>query len=169
VEQVDDLGGLGELAGGDVPDPGGPVAQDRELADVVRAAADALGLHKVRERGGGLEGGDDAGGFPVPDRESLVVEPVLGEEDGELDLAGAGAPVLALAFPAGCFPAGHGDAGAVDDGVELVRERRGRQRDQLAGGDEPGALAAGGRGGGAARLGGPLGPLDGQPDPGQFL
>ena len=68
VEQVDDLGGLGELGGGDVPDPGGAVAEDGELADVVRAAADALGLHQVPERGGGLEGGDVAGGGPVADR-----------------------------------------------------------------------------------------------------
>ena len=68
VEQVHDLGGLGELGGGDAPDPGGAVAEDGELADVVRAAADPLGLHQVRERGGGLEGGDDAGGCPVADR-----------------------------------------------------------------------------------------------------
>jgi hypothetical protein len=38
VEQVHDLGGFGELAAGDVPDPGGAVAEDGELADVVRAA-----------------------------------------------------------------------------------------------------------------------------------
>ena len=44
VEQVHDLGGLGELVGGDAPDPGGAVAEDGELADVVGAAADALGF-----------------------------------------------------------------------------------------------------------------------------
>jgi hypothetical protein len=76
VVEVDDLGGFGELAAGDVPDPGGTVAEDGELADVIGAA-----------------GGDVAGGVPVPDRVSLVVELVLGEEDGELDLAGAGAAV----------------------------------------------------------------------------
>ncbi|HEY6314824.1 MAG TPA: hypothetical protein VIY52_29035 [Streptosporangiaceae bacterium] len=38
VVQVDDLGGFGELAVGDVPDPGGAVARDRELADVIGAA-----------------------------------------------------------------------------------------------------------------------------------
>jgi hypothetical protein len=48
VEQVDDLGGLGELGGGDAPDPGRAVAEDGELADVVRAAPDPLGLHEVR-------------------------------------------------------------------------------------------------------------------------
>ena len=92
--------------------------------------------------GGGLEGGDDAGGRPVADRVAVLVELVLGEEDGELDLAGACPAVLALAVPPGGLLAGHGDAGAVDDGVELVRQRGRRQRDQLAGGDQPGALRA---------------------------
>ena len=45
VVEIDDLGGGGELAASDVPDPGGAVAEDGELADVVRAAADALSLH----------------------------------------------------------------------------------------------------------------------------
>ena len=73
-----DLGGLGELAGGDVPDPGGAVADDGELADVVRAAADALGLHEIRECGGGLEGGQVAGRLRVADGLALVIELVLG-------------------------------------------------------------------------------------------
>ena len=60
VEQVHDLGGLGKFGGGDVPDPGGAVAEDGELADVVRAAADALGFYQVRERARGLEGRDVA-------------------------------------------------------------------------------------------------------------
>ena len=84
VVEVDDLGGLGELVRGDAPDPGGAVAEDGELADVVRAAADPLGPHQAGERGGGLEGRDDAGGFPVPDRVAVLVELVLGEEDASL-------------------------------------------------------------------------------------
>ena len=48
------------------------------------------------EHGGGLERGHIAGGAPVPDRVSLAVDLVLGEEDGELDLAGAGAAVFPL-------------------------------------------------------------------------
>jgi len=100
VVEVDDVGGLRERGGGEVPDPGGAVADDGELADVVGAAADALGFDQVRERGGGLEGGDVAGRGPVADGVSLRVEFVLGEEDGELD-AGAGAAVLALALAAG--------------------------------------------------------------------
>jgi hypothetical protein len=101
VVEVHDLGGPGELAGGDAPDPGCAVAEDGELPDVVRAAADALGLDQAGERAGGLEGGDDAGGVPVADRAAVVAGPVLGEEDGELDLAGAGAPVFAFPLPAG--------------------------------------------------------------------
>jgi hypothetical protein len=53
VEQVHDPGGPGKLGGGDVPYPGGAVADDGELADMVGTAADALGLHQVREHAGG--------------------------------------------------------------------------------------------------------------------
>jgi hypothetical protein len=53
VVEADDLGGPGELRGGDVPDPGGAVAEDGELADVVRAAADAPGPDQVPERRAG--------------------------------------------------------------------------------------------------------------------
>src|SRR5579859_2107892 len=97
VEQVDDLGGFGELDGGDVPDPGGAVADDGELADVIGAAAGAFGFHQVREDSGGLERRDVAGRARIADRVALVIELVLGEEHAELDLAGAGAAVFALA------------------------------------------------------------------------
>jgi hypothetical protein len=101
MEQAGDLGGLGELATGDVPDPGDAVAQNRELADVTGAEASAFCFHEVREDAGGLEGGDVAAGIPVPDRVAVVIELVLGEEDGELDFAGAGAAVLSFTVPAG--------------------------------------------------------------------
>ena len=169
VEQVHDLGGFGEFRGGDVPDPGGAVAENRELADVARAAAGAFGFHEVREHGGGLEGGDVAGGVPVPDRIAVLVKPVLGEEDSELDLAGAGPAVFALAGPSGGLLRGHGHAGAVDDGIQLVRQRGRRQRDQFAGGDQGGALPGGGALRGAAGLGCPLHALGGQVHPGQVL
>jgi hypothetical protein len=120
---------------------GGTVADDGHLADVPCPAADALGLHEVAEGGGGLESGDVAGGGAVSHGVALVVELALGEEDGHLYLAGAGASVLALAVAALGFLAGYGDTGAVDDGVELVRQRLGRQRDNLAPGDEPGPAA----------------------------
>src|SRR6202012_3049178 len=97
VEQVHDAGGLGEGGGGEAPDPGGAVADDGQVTGVLGAAADAFFLDQVREEAGGLEGGDVAGGGPVADRVAAGVQGVLGEEDGELDLAGAGAAVLALA------------------------------------------------------------------------
>ena len=169
VVEVHDLGGLGELAAGDVPDPGGAVAEDRELADVIGAAADAFGLDQAGEHGRGLEGGDVAGGVPVPDRVAVIIELVLGEEHGELDLAGAGAAVLALAVPPRGLLRGHGHAGAVDDGIQLVRQRGRRQRHQFAGGDQRGPVPDGGGLRGAAGLGGPLDALGGQPHPGQVL
>jgi hypothetical protein len=85
------------------------------------------------EHGGGLERGHIAGGVPVPDRVALAVEPILGDEDGELDLAGAGPAVFALAGPPGGLLGGHGHAGAVDCRVELVRQRGWRERHERAG------------------------------------
>ncbi len=67
VVKVDDLGRFRDwvaATGGDAPDPGGAVAEDGELADVGRAAADALGPDQVPERRGRLEGRDDAGVGP---------------------------------------------------------------------------------------------------------
>ena len=78
---------------------------------------------------------------------------IMGEEDAELDLAGAGAAVVALAVPPGGFLRGHRHAGAVDRGVQLVRQRGRRQRHQFAGGDQRCQVPDGGSGGGAAVLG----------------
>ena len=61
VIEIDDLGRFGEFRGGDVPDPGGAVAEDGELPDAAGAAADAFCFHEAREHAGGLEGGDVAG------------------------------------------------------------------------------------------------------------
>ena len=66
-----------------------------------RAAGDTFGLDEVREHVHGLKGGDVAGRAGVPDGVPLVVELVLGEEDGEFDLAGPGPAVLALALASG--------------------------------------------------------------------
>jgi hypothetical protein len=55
VEHVDDLGGLGEVLGGEVPDPGGAVAQDGELADVPGAAPAGFGGHQHAEACGGAK------------------------------------------------------------------------------------------------------------------
>ena len=165
--EVHDLGGLGKFLRGDGPDPGGAVAEDGELPDVVRAAADALGLHQAREDAGRLEGGQVGRRSGVADGVALVVGLVLGEEHGELDLAGAGAAVLALAVPAGGLLRGDRDAGAVDGGIHLVRQRRRRQRHQRAGGDECGPAPVGRGLGGAACFGGSFDALGGQLHPGQ--
>lgn len=74
----------------------GAVGADGELADMIGAAADALCSHHVAEHGRGLEGGDVTAGVPVPHRVAVLVDVVLGEEHGELDLAGACPSVLAL-------------------------------------------------------------------------
>jgi len=57
----------------------------------------------------------------------------------------------------------------LDHVLELVRQWGGPQRHQLPRGDETGAVPVDARDGGAAGLGGTLGPLNGQPDPGTLL
>jgi hypothetical protein len=108
------------------------VAEHGELADVAGAAAAGLGGHQRPEPGGGREGGQVGGGILVADGMPLVVHPGLGEYAGELDLAGTGPAVLALAGAAGGLRCCHRHAGAVDRDVQLVRQRRGRERDQRA-------------------------------------
>ncbi len=99
VEQVDDLGGLGEMAGGEVPDPRRAVAQDGELADVPGAAAVGLGGHQDPELRRGGEGGQVGGGTRVADRVAVIICGGLGERRRHLDLAGAGPAVVCLAGP----------------------------------------------------------------------
>lgn len=72
-----------------------------------------------------------------------------------MSIRSRGAPVgdVRLCTPSGGFLGGHGNAGAVDGRVELVRQRRGRQRHQFS------------RDGGTTGLGRPLGPPGGQVDP----
>ena len=70
---------------------------------MIGAAAEAFCFHEVAEHGGGLEGGDVTAGAGVPDRVAVLVDVVLGEEHGKLDLAGAGPAVLALALAPGGF------------------------------------------------------------------
>ena len=95
VEQVDDLGAR-ELRGGDVPDPGGAVADDGELADVIAPRRMPSASARFPNVAAGSKVAMTLVG-PVADRVAVLVEPVLGEEDGELDLAGACTAVLALA------------------------------------------------------------------------
>ena len=128
------------LGGSDAPDPGGAVADVGELADVFRAAADAFGLHQVAVDGGGLEGGDDAGGAGVPDWVAAGVQLVLGVVDASLTSRVRARP-SSPSRPGLPSPWRSSDAGAINGGVELVRQRRGRERHQFPGGDEPGALS----------------------------
>jgi hypothetical protein len=112
---------------------------------VIGAAADALGFHQAREHGSGLEGGHVAGGIPVTEGSR----------------------------PRLCRPArrslrGHRYTGAVDRGIQLVRQRGRRQRDQLAARDRLGPVPDRG-GGSAAGLGGPLDALGGQAHSAQVL
>ena len=100
VVEVDDLGGGGEQLLGEVPDPDRPVAEHDELADVLGAAAAGLGVHQQAEPGGGVEGGQVGGRAGVADRVAVVIGAGLGEQAGELDLAGMGLAVLAFAGPA---------------------------------------------------------------------
>ena len=83
---------------------------------------------------------------------------------GQLDLAGAGLAVLALAGPAFGLGRDHRHAGAVDRDIQLVRQRRrGGSGTSRAGGDRGGlGLDDGGGGRGAVGLGGPLDALAGQ-------
>ena len=165
---VDDVGGVRIERLGHGPDPGGAVADRDDLPEVLAAAAQVLGLHQAGEGVLAVEGGHVARGAGVRHRVAVVIEAGHGEEPGELDLAGAGLPVLALAWPAFGLARADRDAGAVDLDIQHVRDRLRRgQRADLAGA-ERGSLCADGRpGGGAGRLGGPLDGLGVHRDPGQ--
>ena len=124
VVEVHDGGGLGQDRGGQVPNPGRAVAEHDQLADVVGAAAAGLGVHQGGEFGGGGEAGQVAGGVRVAHRPARLVEPGLGEQGGEFDLAGAGPPVVGLAGAAVGRGGHHRHAGAVDGDVEHVGQQR---------------------------------------------
>ena len=55
VVEVDDLGGLGEVPGGEVPDPGRAVTQGGELADVAGAAAAASAAMRIPNSAAGAK------------------------------------------------------------------------------------------------------------------
>ncbi len=155
------------MLAGQVPDPVRAVAQDGELPDIAGAADAGLGGHQLPEPGGGLEGGQVGGRARVADRVAVLVDPGLGEHARELDLAGPGPAVLALAVPAFGLGGHHRHAGAVDGDVHLVRQVRGRQREDRAGGDGGGPRRDHRGGRGAVALGVPLDPPGADLDPGQ--
>ena len=141
------------------------------MADGIGAAAAGLGRHQGGELVGGGEAGQVAGRVRITHRSAVVVDAGLGEQGGEFDLAGAGAPVGRLAGAPGDRGAHHRHAGAVDGDVELVRRGAavsgcGQHAHRAArDGVRLGGQAC--RGGGAVGLGGTFDPLGGQPDSGQ--
>ena len=158
VVDVDDVGGVRVELLGHGPDPGGAVAEGDDLAEVLAAAAQVLGLDQSGEGVLAVEGGHVGGGAGVHHRPAVLIQAGHGEEPGELDLAGAGLAVLAFARPAFGFAGADGHAGPVDLDVEHVGDRLGgRQRDDRAGArSRRPRLQPAARGGRAGGLGGPL-------------
>ena len=169
VVEVHDGGGLGQDRGGQVPDPGRPVAEDDELADVIGAAAAGFGVYLGGEFGGGGEAGQIAGGVRVAHRPAVGVNPGLGEQAGQFDLTGAGSPVGGLAGAVGDRGGHHRHAGAIDGDIELVRHHRRWQRADPAARDGGGLGLDARRGGGAVVFGAAFDPLGRQPDSGQLV
>ena len=82
VVEARDLGCGGEVLAGEIPDPGGAVAEDDGLADVLDAAAAGLGGEQDAELRGGLECGQAGCGGRVADGLTVFIEPGLGEQAG---------------------------------------------------------------------------------------
>ena len=122
VVDVDDFDGAGELFGGQIPDPLGPVADDDASRRGVEAAPPRFAIRPLRERGRQRVGG--AAGRAL-DRSAVADRPgvAFGEAVGvacfrrphgdELDLAGLGRAVGLLAAPAFHLGLAHRHAGAV--------------------------------------------------------
>ena len=169
MEQVHDLGRLGEVPGGQVPDPDGSVTEEHQLADAPGAAAAGLGGHQHAEVRGGIEGDQVRRRTRVTHRPALLIGCRLSENTAQLDLAGAGRAVRGLAVPALGLGRDHRHAGTVDADVQHVRGRPGRRYgDDLAGCDRGGPGFDHGGGSPAVGLGSAAGPLAGQADPGQL-
>ena len=135
---------------------------------MVSAAPSRLGVEERAEPLGGLEGGEVAGGAGVPNRPAPLVEPGLGEQAAELDLAGVGAPVGRLAAaPRGVGGYG-GHPGAVQRDVERVERAGLAERDQVTGCQRVGFLVHRRPDQRAVRFGAPFHPLGRQLDPGQL-
>jgi hypothetical protein len=61
VVEIHDLGGFGQDAGGEVPDPVRSIAEHDELADVLGAPAQCFGVYQGGELLGGGEGAQVSG------------------------------------------------------------------------------------------------------------
>jgi hypothetical protein len=105
---------------GEVPDPGGSVTEHDQLSGTLSAAPACFGVDQRAERIGRGEGGQIARAAVIADRPAVVVDAGLGEQAGELDLAGCGTPAGLLAGPA-LGSGGHAwHSGAVHRDVEGV-------------------------------------------------
>ena len=74
VVDVHDVGGVRVEGLGHGPDPGGAVAEGDDLAEVLAAAAQVLGLHQPGEGVLAVEGGHVGGGAGVHHRPAIIIE-----------------------------------------------------------------------------------------------
>ncbi|MCY4341996.1 MAG: hypothetical protein OXE83_00260 [Gammaproteobacteria bacterium] len=140
MEEVDDLDGAGEVLVGEVPDPGGAVAERDAALGLLEAAALDFAQRALGERGrvgvgvaagDALDGRVERGRAGVPAWGAVRVKALGGPDGGQLGLAGLGGAVGPLAGAALRLAPAHRQAGAVEPHVEGVR--RGRTRfDRLA-------------------------------------
>jgi len=147
VEEVDDLDGVWEVDFGELPDPGGSVAEEDSSLGVVESAAVGLTEDSLGEGGAfragvgggrGLDGGGVGDGSGVTDGAALLVAGLGGPDGAQLGLAGLGRAVGLFAVTADELGAMHGDTGAVDGHVEGGSEGArvdGRGKDLLVLGD----------------------------------
>ena len=124
VVDVDDLEGVG---GGPVPDPGGAVAEDDALGDLIEAAASGFTEHAAGKGGGrgvGVAAGDAFDSGIAGDRirvahgQAVFVSGLGGPDDGELGFTGFGGAVGLFALASLGFGVAPGDAGAVESEIE---------------------------------------------------
>ena len=129
MEDVHDLEGVGEVFLGEVPDPGGAVAEDDLLRGVEEASALDLAEDPFGEGGkfgfgvedgDGLDGGVVGDGVRVAGGIAVLVARVCGPDDGELGFAGLGGAVGLFALTAPGLGLADGDAGAVESEIEGV-------------------------------------------------
>ena len=133
VVDVDDLDGVGKLLVGQVPDPGGAVAEDDLSGGGGEAAPLRLAMGALGE-GGRLRVGVAAGralnGGVVADRPRVAARPAFGvapfgrPRRRQLDLAGLGGAVGLLAAAPGDLGRADRHAGPIQPQVHRGRRRR---------------------------------------------
>ena len=99
VLDVHDVGGVRVEGLGHGPDPGGAVAEGDDLAEVVPAAAQVLGLDEASEGVLAVGCGHVAGRAGIHHRPAVIIQAGHGEEPGELDPCKVSAPGGAAVRP----------------------------------------------------------------------